>query len=46
MGAHTERVGAAITQFAGGNTKYFSTHHVELTKRKQDPACESKCVYG
>ena len=34
----TYRVAAAITQFAGGNTKYFGTYHVEFPKPKRDPA--------
>lgn len=29
---------AAITQFTGGNIKYFGTHHAELTTLKKDPA--------
>ena len=29
---------AAITQFAGGSTKYFGTYHVEFPKPKRDPA--------
>ena len=33
----TYKVAAAITQFAGGSTKYFCTNHAEL-KRKKDPA--------
>ena len=32
------RVAAAITQFAGGSTKYFSTNHAEFPKPKRDPA--------
>ena len=34
----TYRVAAAITQFAGGSTKYFSTNHSEFPKHKGDPA--------
>ena len=41
----TYRVAAAITQFAGGSTKYFGTNHAELEPKK-DPACELNCVYG
>ena len=37
----TYRMAAAITQFAGGSTKYFGTNHAELK-----PACELNCVYG
>ena len=35
--AHMEYVAAAITQFAGGSTKYFGTYHAEL-KPEKDPA--------
>ena len=34
----TDRVAAAITQFAGGSTKYFGTHHAEFPEPKRDPA--------
>ena len=34
----TYRVAAAITQFAGGSTKYFGTNHAEFPKPKRDPA--------
>ena len=34
----TYRVAAAITQFAGGSTKYFGTYHAEFPKPKRDPA--------
>ena len=41
----TYRVAAAITQFAGGSTKYFDTNHADL-KPKKDPACELNRVNG
>ena len=37
----TYRVAAAFTQFAGGNTKCFSTYHAEFPKPKRDPASMS-----
>ena len=42
----TYRVAAAITQFTGGSTKYFSTHHAEVPKPERDPAWELNCIYG
>ena len=41
----TYRVAAAITQFTGSSTKYFSTHHAEFPKPKRDPARELNCVW-
>ena len=34
----TYKVAAAITQFAGGSTKYFGTYPAEFSKPKRDPA--------
>ena len=34
----TYRIAAAITQFAGGSTKYFGTHHAQFPKPNTDPA--------
>ena len=34
----TYRVAAAITQLAGGSTRYFGTNYAEFPKPKRDPA--------